>query len=273
MIAFMDIIAFFPRFFNRAQRVGSLCSERRNETMPALTTQAIVLRHADYRENDRMLTLLSPVLGRVEALCRGCKRPQSPLLAASEWFALGEYVLFAGKGRMTVTSCNLTESFFPLRTDYEKLKHATYLLSIAEAAAQPGERAVELFTLLARSLGRLAYTDRPAQAVTAAFLLHFSAVSGYRPRLSHCVRCARKIEDEEIRLFDVENGGLLCDKCHTGLTQAYPVSPDQVRWMRDVLSRGIDKTDQPPQAAPGPLLAAYVALRLEKNITQDGLWE
>ena len=65
--------------------------------MPTLTTQAIVLRHADYREHDRMLTLLSPAYGRIEALCRGCKRPQSPLLSASEWFALGEYVLFPAR--------------------------------------------------------------------------------------------------------------------------------------------------------------------------------
>lgn len=136
--------------------------------MSAITTQAIVLRHADYREHDRMLTLLSPSMGRVEALSRGCKRPQSPLLAASEWFALGEYVLYAGKGRMTVTSCSLTDSFFPLRTDYDRLRYATYLLSIAEAAAQPGERAVELFTLLARSLMRLAYGNQDIRAVTAA---------------------------------------------------------------------------------------------------------
>ena len=240
--------------------------------MPAITTQAIVLRHADYREHDRMLTLLSPSMGRVEALCRGCKRPQSPLLSASEWFALGEYVLFAGKGHMTVTSCNLTESFFPLRTDYDRLKHATYLLSVAEAAAQPGERAVELFTLLARSLSRLAYTDRDAQAISAAFLLHFSAISGYRPRLSHCVRCGREMKDEEIRLFDIENGGLLCEKCHISFNQAHPATPDQVKWMRDVLARGIDKTDQPPQNAPGPLLAAYVGERLEKSLGQEGLW-
>ena len=39
--------------------------------MPSVTTQGIVLRHADYREHDRMLTLLSPSMGRVEALCRG----------------------------------------------------------------------------------------------------------------------------------------------------------------------------------------------------------
>ena len=234
--------------------------------MPSVTTQGIVLRHADYREHDRMLTLLSPSMGRVEALCRGCKRPQSPLLAASEWFALGEYVLYAGKGHMTVTACDLTESFFPLRTDYEKLTYATYLLSIAEAAAQPGERAVELFTLLARSLSRLAYTEKDPQAVCAAFLLHFSAVSGYRPRLSHCVHCGKALGEGDVRLFDVENGGLVCPACGQALGGARRVMQAQVDWMRDVLARGIDQTDRPAADAPAALLSQYVESRLEKPI-------
>ena len=144
--------------------------------MPSMTTQGIVLRHADYREHDRMLTLLTPAHGRIDALCRGCKRPQSPLLSASEWFALGEYVLYTGKGRMTVTSCSLTEGFYPLRTHYECLQYATYLLSVAEAAAQPGEEAAQLFTLLARSLTRLAYSNRDARAVVAAFLALSAAI-------------------------------------------------------------------------------------------------
>ena len=241
--------------------------------MPSIVTQAIVLRHADYREHDRMLTLLSPAMGRVEAVCRGCKRPQSPLLAASEWFALGEYVLYAGKGRMNVSSCNVTESFFPLRTDYDRLLYATYLLSVAEAAAQPGERAVELFTLLARSLSRLAYTDKDPKAVAAAFLLHFSAISGYRPRLSHCVRCGRRVEDGEIRLMDIENGGLLCGRCQGSLTAARPLTPAQAQWMRDVLEKGIDKTECLPADAPGALLGEYVEARLEKPIRHEGLWE
>ena len=240
--------------------------------MPSVTTQGIVLRHADYREHDKMLTLLSPALGRVDALCRGCKRPGSPLLAASEWFALGEYVLFAGKGKYTVVSCNLQESFYPLRTDYDRLKYATYLLSIAEAAAQPGERAVELFTLLARSLSRLCYGTRDEKAVSAAFLLHFAAISGYRPRLSHCVRCGRAVADDEIRLMDVTGGGLLCPQCADGLTDAHPVTAAQVAWMRDVLRQGVDKTALPDGDAPGLLLAHYVECRLEKKLRREHLF-
>ena len=240
--------------------------------LSAITTQAIVLRHADYREHDRMLTLLSPTLGRVEALCRGCKRPQSPLLSASEWFSLGEYVLYAGKGRMTVSSAHVTESFYPLRSDYERLQYATYLLAVAEAAAQPNERAVELFTLLGRSLSRLAYTEKNAAAVSAAFLLHFSAISGYRPRLSHCVRCGKRIPDEQIRLMDLENGGLLCDDCAPALTAAQPVTPRQTQWMREILSAGIDKSTLPEADAPGPLLSAYVEARLEKRLRCRPPW-
>lgn len=240
--------------------------------MPSIVTQGIVLRYADYRDHDRMLTLLSPQYGRVEALCRGCKRPQSPLLACSEYFSFGEYVLYTGKGRMTVTSCNLTESFYPLRQDYDKLKYAAYLLSIAEAAAQPGERAVELFTLLARSLSRLCYTQRPAQAVIAAFLLHFAAISGYRPRLSHCVKCGMRMEDPDIRLMDIEEGGLICDKCYQPITPVKPLTAENAKWMRSVLEMGIDKTDQPDLAAPGLLLADYVEARMEKAIRHKGLF-
>lgn len=240
--------------------------------MPSVVTQGIVLRHADYREHDRMLTLLTPGQGRVDALCRGCKRPGSPLLAASEWFALGEYVLFAGKGKYTVVSCNLQESFYPLRTDYDRLKYATYLLSVAEAAAQPGERAAELFTLLARSLFRLSFGARDAKAVSAAFLAHFAAISGYRPRLSHCVRCGRPLADAEIRLMDIAGGGLLCSACATALSDALPVTPAQVAWMRDVLQKGVDKTALPDADAPGLLLARFVECRLEKPIRRQGLF-
>ncbi|MBR3904204.1 MAG: DNA repair protein RecO [Clostridia bacterium] len=240
--------------------------------MPHITCQAIVLRHADYRDHDRMLTLFSPTLGRVEALCRGCKKIGSPLLACSEWFAFGEYVLYTGKGRMTVVSCNLTESFFPLRSDYDKLKYATYMLSVCEATVQPNEPAVHLFTLLARSLSRLCYQEKDPKAVTAAFLLHAAAISGYRPRLSHCVKCARRLEEKEIRHFDTEEGGLVCPECSEMMDRLMSLTPAENAWMKDVLLIGIDKTELPETDAPAALLSAFVEERLEKPIRHKGLF-
>ena len=240
--------------------------------MPHITCQAIVLRHADYREHDRMLTLFSPTLGRVEALCRGCKKIGSPLLNCSEWFAFGEYVLYTGKGRMTVVSCHLTESFYALRSDWDKLKYATYMLSVCEAMVQPNEQNVHLFTLLARSLSRLCYQDKDARAVTAAFLLHAAAIGGYRPRLSHCVKCGRKMEDNEIRHFDLEDGGLVCPQCSEMMERLLSLSPRENAWMREVLAVGIDKTELPTDDAPAALLAAFLEERLEKPVRHKGLF-
>ena len=49
----------------------------------SIVTAAIVLRRADYGDYDRMLTLLSPELGKFSAIARGVKKPKSRLSAAA----------------------------------------------------------------------------------------------------------------------------------------------------------------------------------------------
>lgn len=230
--------------------------------MSTLIAQAIVLRHADYRDNDRMLTLLTPQ-GRVEALCRGCKRPNSPLLSASEWFAMGEYVFYEGKGKMTVTSCQLTESFYPLREDYDKLKYATLMLRLCEETAQPGQNELHLFTLLARSLFRLAYTDRQPVTVLGGFLLHFAVIGGYMPVLDRCVLCGKDAPDAP--LFDMENGGIVCKACAGTGVRAFPLQKGQTEWMRQVIKYGIDKYPLADEDPPVDLLRYYIASKMENK--------
>ena len=53
--------------------------------VPAISDAAdakLVLRHADYADYDRMVTLFSPEYGRIDAVARGCRRPKSPLAAS-----------------------------------------------------------------------------------------------------------------------------------------------------------------------------------------------
>ena len=82
---------------------------------------AIVLRRVNYRDNDRMVTLLSPSRGRIEAVIRNCRKPKSHNLNAAELFSLGDYMLVENAGHMTVTSVRLIETFYPLRSDYTRL--------------------------------------------------------------------------------------------------------------------------------------------------------
>ncbi|MBR6705526.1 MAG: DNA repair protein RecO [Clostridia bacterium] len=233
--------------------------------MPTIKTQAVILKKTDWRDNDRILTLLSPSHGRMEALCRGCRRTKSPLLAASENFALGEYVLFSSNGRLTVTGCMLADSFYPLRQDYDLLKYASYILSVSEIVSRDGEPALELFTLLTRSLSRLAYKNMEPRSVTGAFLLLLAALEGWRPRLSHCVLCGKSFEPAGLPLFSIAEGGAVCRSCPRPLTGVIPVSPREIIWMKDVLLVGIEKTACPPEDTPLRLLMSYIESRLERR--------
>ena len=81
--------------------------------MPSITTPGIVLRHANYRDHDRMLTILSPHYGRLDVLSRGCRRPKSALMPASELFVHGEFVCYQQNDRATLSSCEITDTLSP----------------------------------------------------------------------------------------------------------------------------------------------------------------
>ena len=231
---------------------------------------AIVLRRVNYRDNDRMVTLLSPSRGRIDAVIRNCRKPKSHNLNAAELFSLGDYMVIETGGHMTVTSVHLIETFYPLRADYDRLTCGVWLLSLAEAVAEPEQEQRELFMLLLHTLSRLAFSDQPWAPLLSGFLLHFAACQGFKPRLNHCVRCGRTLQEPPF-FFDAEEGGLCCGGCHLSRAQV-PVSPEQVRWLRKALTVGSASWVNTPEAeAPFHLLRAYVEGKLGRRLKSGAL--
>ena len=234
--------------------------------MPSETITGVVLRYANYRERDRMLTLLSPDHGRVDVLSRGCRKPGSPLMPSSELFVQGDFVLFRQQDRYTLPSCAITEPFYSLRLDAYRLTCATYLVNLAPLAAQPEQAAPGLFRLLLQGLYHLTYgkDDQPALSVTNAYLLLYAAETGYRPRLNHCVRCGEPLPRDRGAKLDMVAGGLCCSRCTGG--EQVALTAQQITWMRDVLAKGFDA----PLGSADPLLfealRRYVEHRLECSI-------
>ena len=218
-----------------------------------------------------MVTLLSPSRGRIDAIIRNCRKPSSHNLNAGEIFALGDYCLHESNGRMAVTSVRLIETFYPLRNDYDRLACGTWLLSLAEAVAEPEQEQQELFMLLLHTLSRLAFSDQPWKPLLSGFLLHFCACQGFKPRLNHCVRCGKPMAEEGPFFFDAEEGGLCCAACKKEKSQV-PLAPENVRWMRGALQSGSASwVDTPEAAAPFPLLRQYTEQRLGRRIKSGAM--
>lgn len=235
--------------------------------MPSMTVHGVVIRFANYRDHDRMLTLLSPEHGKLEVLSRGCRRPKSALLPASELFVHGEFVLFHSNDRHTLTSCAIVDTFYPLRLDHERLTCASYMLGLCQAAVQPGENAEELYRLLLKGLYHLAYyPEEPPLSATAAFVLLFADAIGYRPRMNHCAQCRAALNTMEDGLLDIRSGGLVCPDC--GARTAYRLKGEHIAWMREVLRSGFTQETQRKTDASELLsiLRRYLESHLETPI-------
>ena len=227
---------------------------------------AIVLRHVNYRDNDRMVTLLSPSRGRIDAIIRNCRKPRSHNLNSGELFALGDYMMRENGGHITITSVRLIETFYPLRSDYDRLICGIYLLNLAEAVIEPEQSEQELFMLLLHTLSRLAFSDQEWKPLLAGFLLHFSTCQGFKPRLNHCVFCGKRMEEGEPVFFDSEEGGILCEACRRRKDQV-PLSAEQLSWMRMALETGsAGWVNREEASAPFILLRKYVEHRLGRRI-------
>lgn len=174
-------------------------------------TMGIVVRHANYGDYDRMVTLLTPERGRLDAVARGCRRLKSPIVNATELFTAGEFTIFERNGRNAIEQCQISDSYFPLRTDYDRLTHGVYWLKLLDALIVPDEPADGIFRMTLRALAHLTYSALPPELVTMAFEMHLMALEGYFPRVDACVRCA-KVLDGAAR-FDARLGGATCMGC------------------------------------------------------------
>ena len=203
--------------------------------MPSVTTQGIVLRYANYREHDRMLTILSPDYGRIDALSRGCRRPKSPL-----------------------------------RLEPYRLTCASYMAALCQAAVQPGQESRGLYALLLKGLYYLTYNaDADALETTSAFLLLFAVECGYRPRLSRCAHCRRSLDVTSGGRFDVEAGGLCCPDCSSRST--IPVTSAQIDWMKETILGGLTVRPRGEGSTLFDLLRRYVESRLDTVIKPSHL--
>ena len=240
--------------------------------MPQITTNAIVVRRADYRENDRMITLFSPTLGRIDAMCRGCRRQKSPLMAASELFCAGEYVLYQAADRATVVSCQVEDTYYGLRKDYERLSHGMYALELCAAAIQPAQENERLFLLLLKTLAHLCYGDAQPRRVTSVFVMGMVSLLGFRPQVGRCAKCGTPVlqgkapEETLIAAFSPEAGGVLCPGCSAG--ERCRLREKDVLYLQDIMKRGLLSLDSDAQC-PDDLFAALRAMaesRLDAQI-------
>lgn len=180
-----------------------------------IKTDAVVLQTLDYKDNDKLLTLFSPSLGKITTGIRGVKKPKAKLAFAAQPFAFCEYVLAEKGGRYTVTSAYLHESFFELRSDLEKFYAACAAAEICRGLAVENERFHGLFIGFIECLKALCLAGEDTAETLIAFILIALRESGYPLDLGFFEECDGDIGDK--MWFDFSDGKFTTfERCHAG---------------------------------------------------------
>jgi DNA repair protein RecO (recombination protein O) len=181
-------------------------------------TDAIVLSRFDYGEADRILTLLTPGLGKIKAIAKGIRRPTSRIGGSLEPLAELRLQLARGRTFDVVTQVTMLHAWLGLHDRLEVTATAWYCGELLERSMEERHAAEPLYLLLRRAYELLDAGMAPAR-VARWFEMRLCDEMGVRPEVDRCVECDRLLEPgDEVRWIP-RLGGVLCGR-HAGPSMA-----------------------------------------------------
>lgn len=179
--------------------------------MKTTNFRGIVISARDYKENDKLLNILTADLGLLTVVARGVKSPKSKLKPYAQSFCFADFET-AGKGDMLVlTGVEPIDSFFDLTLDIDRLEGGFVVLEIARTLAKEGAGSGLLFLRVLKTLKILCYEDLGAKLVLLKFLCDIMAMEGFRLNLSKCASCNQAFLNGAY--LNTEDGDVVCVAC------------------------------------------------------------
>ncbi len=188
--------------------------------------RAVVLRKLDYGEADRIFTLLTREHGKVGAIAKGVRKPESKLGPSLELYGHVDVLLARGRGELDVVAQVARVPGYRIEGDVERMAHAALIAELAERVCEDRHPIDGVYELAVASLDELARESDPRRA-SAWFLLTALDLLGYAPQLMSCVSCD-KVLAAKPAAFSAEAGGFLCDRCAMPSMDLVPVATIKV---------------------------------------------
>lgn len=227
------------------------------------------MRHADWGEADRLLTLYTREAGKVRALAKGARKMRSRKAGHLEPFTHVRLLLAAGRDLLIVTQADTVDAHLPLRADLERTGYAAYVVELLDRFVYEEGEHLSLFRLLTQTLTRLDSEPDVWPAVRYYEMRLLDAL-GFRPQLFNCANCEAEVLPQD-QFFSPAQGGVLCPRCGAGLPGVRAVEVETLKYLRHFqrssypLARRAHPAFGTRQAVE-ELIQAYLTYLLERGL-------
>ncbi len=176
----------------------------------------IILKGSSIKENDRLVTVLTPEYGLVRAIAPGAKKLKSSLRGRTELFVVNELLIIKGRSLDKIIQADTQYTYPGLSRDIGKLAAAQYLAELTLFLAVDEQPQPELYELLNEHLRRLEKltVGESVYPCLAQGVFHLIAIAGLSPQIFDCCLTQRVIcpdlASAQWRVgFSFEAGGII----------------------------------------------------------------
>jgi len=196
----------------------------------SIRVEGVVLKHTNWGETDRLVTIFTRELGKVRAVAKGIRKPRSRKAGHLEPFTRSKLQLARGRDLFILTQAEAIETHFTIKDDLVKLGYASYIIELLTSFTYEEEENWNLYRLLVNALSRLEKGGDPI-LIVRYYEIRLLDLVGYRPKLFTCAKCEVEIQPED-QFFSANQGGVMCPKCGSRSPTSLPISTHALRYFR-----------------------------------------
>ena len=178
--------------------------------MGTIKMSGIIISENNLGDYDKMLTMLTPGLGKISCVAKGARRQRSALLAGTQFLCFGEYLMYRGANTYNINSCSTIEVFYNVRIDLDKLNYVAEITRLIQDTTTENQNSYNILQLLLNTIYVISETDKNLDLVMSIFKLRLISILGFKPHIEKCTNCGEK---ENIKYFSLRDNGLKCEVC------------------------------------------------------------
>ena len=93
-----------------------------------IKTSGIIISENITLQQDKILTVLTPNLGKISVIVKKCYTKNKQYISGTEFLAFSDFILFKGEKMYHLNELHLKENFYNIRMDFDKLVTASEIL-------------------------------------------------------------------------------------------------------------------------------------------------
>jgi len=235
-------------------------------------SEAIILRTKDFGESDLLVTLFSSLYGNLKGVAKGARRSSKRFVNSLNIFSLVnlEFRERRSGDLVWLDSCELIDGFPGIRSDYNLLLRASYMVEMTEILFPLNVPSSEMFRLLRFALNSIS-SKRDIEETMIMFQVQAMKIGGFGINISKCGLCGRPYTGEGRALFHPASGSIVCLACERESALSPGMEPNTVRVLAHLQSPdlSLSNTLQSDRDVLGELnrvLMAHIEHRLGKRL-------